>query len=340
MRVAAAVCLVCSGLLIGTASSAIAFAEPDTESEPSGDRNAGAETRPQGAVSTRAGLPRPRVAAPPIGRRGQLSVTPDPAGKTDPETGDSKLPQEPGEASPGEPAADAGELPADPNGTDEATGDDRDTADQAVREPADPKDPKDPDDDECGWWWPSPPDGGFPSSGTGDGYDGGAAPPAGRPAVPPAIDLPGRPVPEIPLAAANPGPSVPAPGPAVPAALPMPMPPLPVAALPPAAPGAGGAGRGGASGGSVAARPAPPATRGAPPAERPAPPRSVDAVPASYRAGYGEHLRTAPMSTVAAMAVPGATGIMLLTGVGGLIGYRQARAGLTIRSTGSGRFVS
>ena len=123
-----------------------------------------------------------------------------------------------------------------------------------------------------------------------------------------------------------------------PAVLPAPV--LSVPMVPPAAgTGSGSAAVGAAPRGPVGAKSPSPA-RGTPPAERPAAPRGSDAVPASYRAGYGERLRTAPMSQVIAMAVPGATGIMLLTGAGGLIGYRQARAGLAIRAAGSGRFVS
>lgn len=113
--------------------------------------------------------------------------------------------------------------------------------------------------------------------------------------------------------------------------------------LPPVVPGIGGAGGGvprAGAGVGTAARP--PATSRVTPAERPAAPRGTDtaAMPASYRAGYGEYLRTAGMPQVIAVAVPGATGIMLLTGAGGLIGYRQARAGRAIRASSSGRFTS
>jgi hypothetical protein len=62
-------------------------------------------------------------------------------------------------------------------------------------------------------------------------------------------------------------------------------------------------------------------------------------VPASYRAGYGEYLRTAGVAQMAAVAVPGVMGILALTGAGGLLGYRQARAGRTVRAGGSARFV-
>jgi hypothetical protein len=54
-------------------------------------------------------------------------------------------------------------------------------------------------------------------------------------------------------------------------------------------------------------------------------------IPASYRVGYAEYLRTAGTFEIAALAVPGTVGIMALTGAGGLVGYRQARAGHTVR---------
>jgi hypothetical protein len=37
--------------------------------------------------------------------------------------------------------------------------------------------------------------------------------------------------------------------------------------------------------------------------------------------------------------VPGVTGIIALAGVGGLVGYRQARAGHAVRATGTARFM-
>ena len=62
-------------------------------------------------------------------------------------------------------------------------------------------------------------------------------------------------------------------------------------------------------------------------------------MPASYRAGYGDYLRTAGVGQMVAVAVPGVTGILVLTGAGGLVGYRQARAGHTVRANGTSRFM-
>jgi hypothetical protein len=63
-------------------------------------------------------------------------------------------------------------------------------------------------------------------------------------------------------------------------------------------------------------------------------------MPATYRAGYGEYLRTASVGDMAAVAVPGVTGILVLTIAGGLLGFRQARAGQALRANGTARFTS
>ena len=119
---------------------------------------------------------------------------------------------------------------------------------------------------------------------------------------------------------------------------------LPVIVAPPLGLGvAGGAGSGGAG---VSAGVSPAAPRGIPsqPAAgrnpQPANVGSNAAVPnASYRIGYNEYLRTAGLSQVAALAVPGLVGIMVLTGAGGLVGYRQAKAGHAVHVGGSARFM-
>jgi hypothetical protein len=60
----------------------------------------------------------------------------------------------------------------------------------------------------------------------------------------------------------------------------------------------------------------------------------------TYRMGYVDYLRAAGLGEVAAVAVPGVTGMLILTSAGGLIGYRQARAGRAIRAGGPARFMS
>jgi hypothetical protein len=103
----------------------------------------------------------------------------------------------------------------------------------------------------------------------------------------------------------------------------------------PGSPGLGPGGRSGPANVVPAAGPTP----------RPAMPHTYAAgrdlvPPSAYRAGYGEYLRTAGLGEIAAVAVPGFTGILVLTGAGGLLGYRQARAGHAVRSTGTVRFLS
>ena len=125
-------------------------------------------------------------------------------------------------------------------------------------------------------------------------------------------------------------------GPAVPIA-------LPVIVAPPIGlgVGGGGAGSGGASAGAPPA--APRAMPAEPPAGRITPPANVGSnagVPnSSYRIGYTEYLRTAGLPQVAALAVPGLVGILVLTGAGGLLGYRQAKAGHAVHVSGSARFI-
>ena len=61
--------------------------------------------------------------------------------------------------------------------------------------------------------------------------------------------------------------------------------------------------------------------------------------PASFRAGYSEYLRNAGVTQMAALALPGLGGILLLTAGGGFIGYRQAKAGHAVRTEGIARFL-
>jgi len=102
----------------------------------------------------------------------------------------------------------------------------------------------------------------------------------------------------------------------------------------------------------IPAAPSPPMNPGASSAPPPPPPpaQKQQAPPAfsagnqasvapSYRMGYMEYLRAAGFGEVAAVAVPGFTGILILTGAGGLIGYRQARAGSTMRTGNTARFM-
>jgi hypothetical protein len=115
---------------------------------------------------------------------------------------------------------------------------------------------------------------------------------------------------------------------------------LPVIVAPPMGMG-GGAPR------SLPAEPVPGSPRGSsaePPSGRQAPAAEtgsyVNAPSASYRAGYSDYLRSAGVSQVVALAAPGLAGMLVLTGAGGWVGYRQAKAGHAVRAAGTARFVN
>ena len=46
------------------------------------------------------------------------------------------------------------------------------------------------------------------------------------------------------------------------------------------------------------------------------------------------------MSQIVALALPGVAGMLVMTGAGGLIGYRQAKAGHVVRTGRAARFVN
>jgi len=123
------------------------------------------------------------------------------------------------------------------------------------------------------------------------------------------------------------------------AAVELPIPPitLPVIVAP-------AAGLGAAPAGLPELPAAPRGVSAEPPAGREPLPANVGsnvAVPASgYRVGYTDYLRNAGLSQVAALAVPGVTGMLVLTGAGGWVGYRQAKAGHAVHTNGTARFVN
>jgi hypothetical protein len=85
---------------------------------------------------------------------------------------------------------------------------------------------------------------------------------------------------------------------------------------------------------------------GTPPVQRPGPAdhtfaadNKIVAGPA-FRPGYSDDLRAAGLGEVAAVAVPGFTGLLVLTGAGGLIGFRQARAGRSLPAASGARFMA
>ncbi len=86
---------------------------------------------------------------------------------------------------------------------------------------------------------------------------------------------------------------------------------------------------------------APPQMRGAAPT--PAPPPATGAVPVEIpatRLGYEQYLRTAKVTDMAVVALPGVVGLVLMTVSGTVIGHRQARAGHMLRHSGAARFMA
>jgi len=53
-------------------------------------------------------------------------------------------------------------------------------------------------------------------------------------------------------------------------------------------------------------------------------------IPVTFRVGYPDYLRAATVGELAAVALPGAAGIFVITALGGLVGFRQARAALAL----------
>ena len=172
---------------------------------------------------------------------------------------------------------------------------------------------------------------GLPAPGGGGG---GGAPqaPGGGGALPPEMQLP--PASEPPVIDSVPGVGA--------AAADLPIPPitLPVVVAPAVGLGSGGAGA-----------PVEPMFKGFPRGVSAEPPAGREPLPAnagsnaamppaSYRIGYSDYLRNAGLSQVAALALPGIAGMLVLTGAGGLVGYRQAKAGHAVHTSGTARFVN
>jgi hypothetical protein len=309
VRVAASACLVASGLFMADAGGAIALADPghgygrqDRSDDSRGDDSIGDMVRRAFGFG-----------------EGNDQKTSEPAGQG-PQTrwGNGRQGQYPG----GKDRSETGTSPTQESPTKEST---TKPCPEPTKPPGDPL--------------PNPPQ----STGGGGGGAIQQLPHFKPPAVP-GMQLPDELKPNQPGVAG--APAVLDAGAGIAASAPVGAAPiaLPVIVVPPLAlPGvAGGAGSGG--GASAGVPPAAPrAVPAQPPAERVPPPASVGsnvAAPnSSYRIGYTEYLRTAGLPQVAALAVPGLVGIMVLTGAGGLLGYRQAKAGHAVHVSGSARFI-
>ncbi|MGX9789036.1 hypothetical protein [Mycobacterium sp. MMS18-G62] len=353
VRIAAAACFVASGLMAAGAGATLAFAEPGQHHGGSGDNDSkdssgatihdglGHEHDGSGQVADKGGNEdRPGVNGTTPG------VGPLPGGTGNEHSGNVGSGKTPAGHDPGTKDDQEGDQAGGGQGTTPPTTKPSSTSTPPSPPPEQPGCDKDNNDDHCnpGWpWWPWPwpwEPGQPPGPGGGGGGGGVVEVPSGRPKPPPEMQLP----PELKPPAsepAQPGVVSPVPGVGV-AAAELPIAPLtlPVVVAPPA-------GFGGGAGGAPNAPTLPGTPRGVtaePPAGREPLPASVGsniAAPASsYRTGYGEYLRTAGLSQVAAMAVPGITGILVLTSAGGLVGYRQARAGHAVRTGGTARFMN
>ncbi|MCV7153873.1 hypothetical protein [Mycolicibacterium pyrenivorans] len=345
-RATAAACLVASGLLAGGLTTATAFADPPGPTARDDTSEGGPDAAPPGRQIGGGTTAGDRDDGGDRGDRADRGIVSAPEGGDAREEGDAP---EAGDA----PAA--GEEPED--GDAAAAGDESDsTADVSrgrdlevplseAREEAEPRLPWPPccakgEKDCWPWPWPEPepdPDGppksdndggGFPDLPVGLPFPGPVfgvppelVPPTGEPLFPDVVDT----VPGVGVAV-----STPAGGPIS----------LPVLIAAPTGSGAAA----GPVGGSGAGMPAAPrqGTADPMPARQPLPATAAGnvAMPASYRVGYGEYLRTAGIPQIAALAVPGVAGILVLTATGGLLGYRQAKAGRAVCTTRSVRFMN
>ncbi|MDA2894117.1 hypothetical protein PDG61_24630 [Mycolicibacterium sp. BiH015] len=301
-RIATASCLVASALLVGGLGAATAHADPEATTR---DDSAPSENRH-------------------TGKRDLPSRTGD--GASDPGRPDG--------APPGK------DDPAPtPGGDDDAPG----KAEDPVAEPEEPPRPPccEEGDEDCWPWpwpWPDAPD--VPPASEDDDDD---RPPVGVPPnLPgaPAVGGPARPdvldiLPGVEIASTD----VRTAPVSVPVLIPAPVGVGPVVG-PAAVPAAGGGPAGGASAGVPAA---PRQVGTSPPQVREPLPASVGSGAAApvpgARIGYGEYLRSAGLAQIAALALPGVAGILVLTGAGGLLGYRQAKAGQGVRTSGIARFM-
>lgn len=73
----------------------------------------------------------------------------------------------------------------------------------------------------------------------------------------------------------------------------------------------------------------------------PLPPRPAPSAgpPTAPRLGYPDELRDADLAKVLSLALPGLAAMAGMTALGGVVGYRQAKAGYLLRAAGAGRFL-
>lgn len=83
-------------------------------------------------------------------------------------------------------------------------------------------------------------------------------------------------------------------------------------------------------GGPMIPAPPPPRPPAPPPAPPPFPPPAIQPAPMP---------RAADLTDTLGPALPGLVGLAALTGAGGLLGYRQAKAGFALRAAGTARYL-
>jgi hypothetical protein len=331
LHAAAAACLVASGLFVGSACSAVAFGDTGPEPGNSRDQHSDGGGDP--------GAP----------NRGQTSDGADNSGNKGPkriqgssgvgESTDKPRADKPGEGGPrpGRDGDSSGQPPSKADGS------------SNPKPPNPPKDPggesppppwEEPPPLPCEVECPGEPPGQPPPPTSGGGGGGGGQQPEFHPTPPPDMQLPhelqlGQPA-EPGVVSALPGAAGAVLG-AGTVAAPLAVPLVPLPAVP-------GIGFGGAGGSAALGVPgAPNAVIGRLPAARAPLPTSTGSTigmpGSSFRVGYAHYLRTAGMSQLAALALPGVAGMLVLTGAGGLLGYRQAKAGHAVRTGGTARFL-
>lgn len=340
---AAAACLVASGLLTGGAGAATAFADPG---QSTGDDTSSRKSDPSDRESdTSSGTRRHDAGTPGNGSGPVREKRADGADR--PDRRDRDLPDREDRESP---VDEEGPIDGPANELDPEVPAD-DVLDVIAREGQQAADRKlwppcceNPEQDwDCPpWWpWPDPDTDEPPTSESGSGGRPEVDLPAGLPFTPPRLVTPefsppvGEPIDPDVVDVVPVGGVVESGTPGNPVSMPVLVPP-PSGAGPRPGPGTGGAGSPLSNGprqgtaGPPAARQPPPATAGS----------NVAVGASSYRVGYGEYLRAAGLSQIAVLAVPGLAGILVLTGAGGLLGYRQAKAGQAVRTSGIARYMN
>jgi hypothetical protein len=355
VRIVTAACLVASGLLAGGASASMAFADSPRIGDDSGGHTSGEKPKPK---------PDEKDATPGVGQQPGRMASEHPGNPKNHK--DYQSSNDSGDPKPGDEKQGADDTKnGDNNRGDNNHGDNNPGDNNHPDEPLPtkwtptpptegPPPPPPHDPNECdgthspGWPWPWNHPGEPPGPGSGNG-GGHPQAPSGRPGGLPQTQLPRMQLPPMQLPPELMPPTTGPVGPTVLdvepgvgiAAAQLPIAPvtLPVIVAP-----AIGAGGGGGSPGPPALPVTPRGVTAEPlPGREPLPANvgsNVAVQATSYRIGYTENLRNAGLSQVAALAVPGVTGMLVLTCAGGLLGYRQAKAGHAVHTSGTARFVN